>query len=83
MPRYPRNAALEKSMITFSRRSLLEEIKYKIFPSYRKEVDAKTKEAIRFLVSHPEAPCVVEGYLIPHGYGTQQSISETLLGFKL
>lgn len=67
-------------MVSFCRGSLLEQIKYRISPSYRAKVDAQTKEAIKFLIKYPDTPCVVDGYLIPHGYGAERSLSESLPG---
>lgn len=63
-------------MITFKEMSLAERIK-RLWPSYRRRRDAEMKEAIRYLVKHPEAPCVIGTTFIAHGYGmTVRPLSE-------
>jgi hypothetical protein len=56
-------------MITFARRSLWDSIKYRFSSTYRAKADAELRQSIRWLVEHPEAPCAVEGYVVPNGYG--------------
>ena len=56
-------------MISFERSTFIDRMKYYLIPSYRKKVDAEMKAAIKWLILHPEAPCMVDGHLIPNGYG--------------
>lgn len=56
-------------MISFSRRGIFESIKYWLLPSYRKRCDDALRERIKYLMDHPEEPCMVEGNLVPNGYG--------------
>jgi hypothetical protein len=58
----------ENYMITFKERTLLDSIK-RLWPSIRRKQDAELKEAIRYLVKHPEAPCVIGSYFVANGYG--------------
>ncbi len=55
-------------MIAFRRITLLERIK-RLSPSYRRKREEAMKEALRYLVKNPSEPCMVEGGLIPDGYG--------------
>lgn len=56
-------------MIAFERMGLLERIKRVLSPSYRRKRDAEMKEALRYLVENPGVPCMVDGEIIPDGYG--------------
>lgn len=56
-------------VISFEKGSFIERIKYRFWPSYRRKVDAKTRETIKWLVAHPEAPCMIGEHYIPNGYG--------------
>jgi len=56
-------------MVSFGRGTFIDRVKYRLIPSYRKKADAETKAAIKWLIEHPEAPCSVDGHLIPSGYG--------------
>jgi hypothetical protein len=40
-----------------------------VWPAYRRRHDAALREAIRALVQDPSLPCMIEGRLIPNGYG--------------
>lgn len=53
---------------SFERISLLERLK-RLSPAYRRKKEQEAKEAIRWLVEHPEAPCFVNGVPVPDGYG--------------
>ena len=64
-------------IISFERGSFIERMKYRLIPSYRRKVNAETKAAIRWLLEHPEAPCIVDGYYIPNGYGYGSTINPT------
>jgi hypothetical protein len=69
-------------MISFQRPSLKERVKM-LWPPYRKEVDNRTKEALRHLIEHPEEPCCINGHIVPHGYGNQGSLCKQILGFDI
>lgn len=56
-------------MISFCRLTLIERIRM-LWPPYRRQKEAEMGEAIRWLVDHPEAPCVIGDTFIPNGYGT-------------
>lgn len=56
-------------MMTFGPMRLWERIKCALLPTYRKQVDTERRAAIRWLVEHPEAPCVIGGVYVPNGYG--------------
>ena len=56
-------------MISFQRRSLLENIKYHLSPRYRAAADKRLQNAIRVLMDNPSMPCVVENHFIPNGHG--------------
>ncbi len=68
-------------MISFQPMSVVDRIFY-LWPSRRKRVNAETKAAIKYLIEHPEAPCMVGNHFIPHGYG-DMSICKALFGFDL
>lgn len=57
-------------MMTFRKRKLKQKILYFIWPAYRRQKDAETKAAIKWLIEHPEAPCIIGDSYIPNGYGT-------------
>ena len=40
-----------------------------VWPAYRRRRDAALREAIRELVQDPSLPCMIEGRVIPNGYG--------------
>ncbi len=56
-------------MIVFSRMSAWERIKRLALPSYRWRCDAESLAALNELCRNPDAPCVVDGYFIPNGWG--------------
>lgn len=62
-------------MMIFTRMSLWERFKRLVNSSYRNKQDAETKEALRYLVYHPEDPCIINGSVIVNGSG--------FLGFDL
>jgi hypothetical protein len=55
-------------MIAFHRASIWQRL-VRLWPARRRQQDADMAAAIAYLVDNPDAPCVVEGQLIPHGYG--------------
>lgn len=55
-------------MIAFGPRTLTESIK-RLWPPYRRRKDEEMREAISKLVRNPDLPCMVDGYLVPHGFG--------------
>lgn len=59
-------------MISFQRRSLIDTIKYHLFPAYRAKSDADLKASIKELLDDPALPCSVEGALIQNGYSLPQ-----------
>jgi hypothetical protein len=56
-------------MISFKRRSFLDQLRRWLSPRYRRESDARLKAAISALVNDPSLPCEIEGVVIPNGYG--------------
>lgn len=69
-------------MITFVPMSLKDRICY-LWPPYKRKREAETKVAIKWLMDHPEVPCIVGNTLIPNGYGNQDSLSKQLFGVEL
>jgi len=69
-------------MIIFKKRTLLESI-LNLWPPRKKREEKRTMEAIKYLIDNPAAPCVVNGYLIPHGYGEEAKLCKTLFGFDV
>ena len=57
-------------MIAFSSRGLLDSVR-RLWRPYRRAQDAETLAAIRWLVQNPEAPCTIEGVLVPNGHGRE------------
>ena len=55
-------------MLVFERRTLWQEL-LRLVPLYRRRQDAQLERAIARLMADPGLPCVVEGELIPNGYG--------------
>ena len=62
-------------MISFKRLSYFDHFK-RMWPPYRRRKDAELKEAIRYLVQHPEAPCMINDIgIIPNGFGRLSDLS--------
>lgn len=59
-------------MHTFRQRTALESL-LMLWPPYRLQREAETREAIRWLVANPDAPCRIGGELIANGYGAQSA----------
>lgn len=59
-------------MIVFREMTLLERFKC-LWPSYRREKDAKLEEAIRQLMENPKLPCIIGDKFIPDGYGRRSN----------
>ena len=57
-------------MIEFRPRTLRERFWRLVSPTRRRRQDAALEEAIRELVGDPSLPCMIEGRVIPNGYGT-------------
>lgn len=60
-------------MITLRRMSLQERLRRRLFPNYRRERDEEMRRSIRWLVEHPEEPCLVGDKLLPNGFGEPPS----------
>jgi hypothetical protein len=60
----------ESGMMIFKRQGLLEKI-LEVWPPYRKKNQEKTRAAIKWLMEHPEAPCIIGTTLIKDGYGNK------------
>jgi len=56
-------------MITFKRPNPYQML-LRLIPAYRRRQDAKLREAVAQLMADPSLPCVIEGKLIPNGYGS-------------
>ena len=70
-------------MISFQRRSLWKTILWFCSARYRANEKAETKAAIKWLVEHPEAECMIGDTYVPNGYGQPQSLCKTLFGSSL
>lgn len=57
---------------TFRRRTLKERL-LRLWPSYRRKQDAELKAGLKYLMDHPEAPCIVGDTFIPDGLGSRES----------
>ena len=57
-------------MIAFNRMSFLERAKRFVSSEYRDKKERESKEAIRWLVKNPSAPCSIEGIVIDNGYNS-------------
>jgi hypothetical protein len=53
-------------LIWFKEMNLLEKLAVRLFPARRRKYEQDLQRAIQYLVSHPEAPCVIEGTVMPH-----------------
>ncbi len=53
-------------MIKLSKRTIKDRI-FRLWPAYRRKQDAETREAIKWLVEHPDAPCMIGDELILKG----------------
>lgn len=51
----------------FKRMSFVDRL-CRIWPTYRKKQDAEMRQAISYLIKHPEKPCLINGQFIPNGY---------------
>ena len=54
----------------------------RVFPARRRKCEAGLREAMRWLMEHPEAPCAIDGVVIPNGYGSRgdAGLWESLIG---
>ncbi len=68
-------------MFSFQPMSIVGRILY-LWPSRRKRIDAETRETIKFLIEHPEVPCVIGNHFVPNGY-SDTGICKVLFGFDL
>lgn len=55
-------------MIAFRPMNLAERIK-RLWPAYRHRRDEEMREAIKWLIQNPDAPCTIDGHLVKDGYG--------------
>ena len=58
-------------MIAFKSIGLFEMI-LRFWPPYKRQQDVLTKKMLRYLVEHPEAPCMIDDTYIPNGYGKEK-----------
>lgn len=56
-------------MIKLVRMTLKERLKRWLFPRYRRARQEEMRWTIRWLVEHPEEPCIVGDKYIPNGFG--------------
>ena len=56
-------------MITLRQQTFVEWL-CSFYPPYRRRMDAERRETIRWLIEHPEAPCVIGDKFILNGYGS-------------
>jgi plasmid stabilization system protein ParE len=55
-------------MISLNEMNLCEKLAIRLFPARRRKYEQDLRKAIEYLVDHPEAPCAIEGTLIPNGF---------------
>jgi len=60
-------------MMVFKQRTLWGRL-LRLIPSRRRRQDAALEAAITRLMNDPGLPCVVEGTLIPNGYGIHDPV---------
>ena len=60
---------MPSDMIQLRERTLRQRLT-RLWPPARRRQDAALEAAIRKLVDDPSLPCMVDGVLIPHGYGS-------------
>jgi len=56
-------------MISFKEMSLWEKLLVSLFPNRRRKYEKELRQAIEYLVEHPEAPCSIDGEIIADGFG--------------
>jgi hypothetical protein len=56
-------------MISFKEMNLWEKLLIRLFPARRQKYEHELREAIEYLMRHPEIPCAIEGTVIPNGLG--------------
>ncbi len=66
-------------MITFSQRTFWDCV-LNMWPPYRKRRQEEIRDAIKYLVEHPETPCIVGNSYIPNGYGGKDNLLGSLFG---
>lgn len=59
-------------MHTFRKRTIFESL-LMLWPPYRRQREEATREAIRWIVANPNAPCRIGSELIANGYGAQST----------
>ena len=69
-------------MISFQRVSLFGRI-LNLWPPRKKRLHMEMWVAIKYLVDHPEAPCIIENTFVPNGYGNNDGLCKTLFGFDV
>jgi hypothetical protein len=58
-------------MIEFRPLTACEQFLRLIWPPYRRREEAAMEDAIRRLVDDPALPCVIDGRVVPNGYGAE------------
>jgi hypothetical protein len=58
-------------MIEFRPLTACERFSRLIWPPYRRRKEAAMEDAIRRLVDDPSLPCVIDGRVVPNGYGAE------------
>jgi plasmid stabilization system protein ParE len=56
-------------VISFKEMNLWQKFLIRVFPSRRRKYEKEIREAIEYLMDHPEAPCAIDGTVIPNGFG--------------
>lgn len=56
-------------MISFKEMNLWEKLLIRLSPSRRRKYEQELRKAIEYLMRHPEAPCSIDGTVIPNGFG--------------
>jgi hypothetical protein len=69
-------------MISFQRASLFDSI-LNLWPSRKKRLQVEMRATIKYLVDHPDVPCMIENIFVPHGYGNNDCLCKTLYGFNI
>jgi hypothetical protein len=59
-------------MISFKEMNLWEKLLIRLIPARRRKYEKELREAMVYLMDHPEAPCAIDGTVIPNGFGGHQ-----------
>jgi hypothetical protein len=66
-------------MISFKKMTLWEKLAFRLFPARRRKYEKEMKEAIDYLMAHPERPALLREKLFRMGSATLINQNEPLL----